>query len=61
MTPENYRSRCDALLLALLGSRELVQRWWHSPNLNWQLETPENIFKNNPQQVYTYLLAYYDS
>jgi hypothetical protein len=60
MTPEVYRARCDALLLALLGRREAVDKWWRSPNAHWHFETPEQIFEQNAESVYSYLLTHYD-
>jgi hypothetical protein len=48
------------LLQALLGRPELVIRWWQSPNQHWQLRTPQEVFRDDPQQVYNYLLNFYD-
>ena len=60
MTPENYRFCCNALLVALLGSHEMAQRWWTSQNYHWNLQTPETVFDTDPRAVYTYLLNFYD-
>jgi hypothetical protein len=60
MTPEVYQARCDALLQALLGRRDVVSLWWQSANAHWQMRTPSEVFAEDPETVYHYLLNFYD-
>lgn len=43
------------LLYSLLGSEDLVSRWWHSPNKNWNGETPYSVWSRNPEDVEKYI------
>lgn len=45
----------DELLLSLLGSQDLVDKWWNSDNTYFQGDTPEQVFRSNPQQVINYI------
>lgn len=49
------RKQCNALLFAMIGNKELVEKWWISPNLAFEGETPETVFAKNPRQVFNYL------
>ena len=49
------RTRCDALLVAMLG-RAFVDKWWNSPNKAFGDSTPETIFSSDPDTVYAYLI-----
>jgi hypothetical protein len=37
----------DKMLYALLGSNELVERWWTGPNHFFGLKTPYEVFEKN--------------
>lgn len=43
------------LLYQLLGSDDLVSRWWHSPNKHWNMETPYSVWTRNPEDVEKYI------
>lgn len=45
----------DQMLLALLGSPELVDTWWKSQNLAFELKTPEEMFDEDPMRVFGYI------
>lgn len=45
-------------LFALLGSDELVAQWWHTPNKNWNGETPYSVWNRNPEDVEKYILFF---
>ena len=45
------------VLLALLGSQELVDRWWSSSNGAFDGETPLKTLDSNPDAVVNYILA----
>lgn len=56
---EFYKERLDKLLLGLLGSDDLVQRWWKGPNLAFDKLPPEEVFANDPKKVISYILQQY--
>lgn len=56
MRIEIVKQRCDALLNAMLGSSELVDNWWNSPNKAFNGETPDVVFVLEPMKVYRYLM-----
>ena len=45
----------DELLLSLLGSQDLVDKWWNSDNTYFHGDTPEQVFRSNPQKVINYI------
>jgi hypothetical protein len=51
---EKKRQQCDELLRSMVGP-ELVATWWTSPNRAFDMQTPESVFDNNPDAVYSYL------
>jgi hypothetical protein len=55
-TTEDKKKACDEALLAMLGSEEMVNKWWKSPNAYFGLETPYSIWRQRPQTVANYIL-----
>jgi hypothetical protein len=53
---ENYRARCNMLLHALIGNKELVEQWWKGENKAFFPETPEQVFEHSPNIIYAYLM-----
>lgn len=53
---DNLKRRCYALLTALLGSQELVERWWVGPNKAFDMRHPIDVFEEDPHRVYNYLM-----
>jgi hypothetical protein len=49
---------CNRLLVAMLGSEELVTKWWVSPNKAFENQTPESVFQADPYKVYSYIGAH---
>ena len=47
----------DRILYALLGSNELVQKWWESPNKAFDEMTPIEMWDRDKDRVKNYLLA----
>lgn len=46
-------------LFAMLGSTELVYKWWESPNKYWEGNTPASVFEIGEQgqhEVYNYIM-----
>jgi hypothetical protein len=52
------RNIVDRMLLAMLGSTELVSRWWGSPNKAFDLRMPSEVWEDDPMKVYRYVLGY---
>ena len=47
----------NRILYALLGSNELVQKWWASPNKAFDDITPSEMWNRDKNRVKNYLLA----
>ena len=47
----------NRILHALLGSNELVQKWWSSPNRAFDDVTPSEMWDRDKDRVKNYLLA----
>jgi hypothetical protein len=47
----------NRILYALLGSEELVQKWWESPNRAFDEMTPNEMWNRDKDRVKKYLLA----
>jgi hypothetical protein len=46
-------------LFSMLGSAELVYKWWESPNKYWEGNTPASVFETGEQgvqEVYNYVM-----
>lgn len=43
-------------LRAMLGSDELVEHWWDSPNLAFDNKTPSQLFEQDTYPVIRYVL-----
>ena len=49
----------DTILLSLLGSRELVERWWATPNKAFDGDIPDDIFHSDRHsEVVKYILGH---
>ncbi len=48
------RHQCDVMLNVLLGG-QLAELWWNRSNSAFSNQTPNSVFKNNPQSVLQYL------
>ena len=53
---ESMKAKVDSMLLAMLGSELLVQRWWYSQNFHFNLEKPYIVWEVDPMSVYKYVL-----
>jgi hypothetical protein len=53
LVPEKY----NRILHALLGSDELVKKWWSSPNKAFGELTPNEMWDRDKDRVKNYLLA----
>ena len=55
------RQEVNAILLALLGSEELVQRWWVGDNVAFNLQPPQKIWDSGyegEQEVADYVFTH---
>lgn len=50
------RARCEALVLGLVGSKELAKAWWTSANKAFDSATPEEVWQTDYETVYRYLM-----
>ena len=48
----------NEILLSLLGSQELVERWWATPNKAFDLEIPDDLWHTDRRsEVYNYIVS----
>ena len=55
------RKEVNEILLALLGSEELVQRWWVSDNVTFNLQPPQKVWDigyEGEQEVADYVFTH---
>jgi hypothetical protein len=55
---DNTKQDLNTCLFAMLGSDELVNKWWESPNLAFEGKTPLEVFEIDRQDVIDYVLSY---
>ena len=55
------RTQLNQILFALIGSSELVEQWWDSPNKAFDGENPSNILAIDPKKVVKYILSQLNS
>ena len=58
---KHYMSLCTGYLIALVGSKEQMDKWWNSRNLAFEGMTPAEKFKQDYMAVYRYLAKSYDT
>ena len=46
----------NKILLGLLGSSHLVDKWWASPNRAFEMDTPAYVYSQYPEHVAKYIL-----
>jgi hypothetical protein len=54
---DRLKQQCDNILLALLGSQELVDNWWRGNNKAFDNNAPISIYEKNPMRIKEYLFA----
>ena len=50
MTESELKEKVNHWLFQMMGSDELVERWWQSPNRYWDGRTPTDIWVNSSHQ-----------
>jgi hypothetical protein len=61
MSEPMIKRRLDAILYVILGSTDLVERWWHSPNTAFDNRLPKDVYYQDPQgrqEISDYISAY---
>ena len=53
------RKEINQLLQPMLGSDELVDKWWVSPNLAFDSRTPKEVLAIEPDRVLQYIYGQY--
>lgn len=48
----------DILLLSVLGSKDLVNKWWQSPNKSFNNKTPEQQYQEDREKVVIYITSH---
>lgn len=54
---ENIPEKYNRILLALFGSKELIHKWWASPNKSFGNVTPIEMWDRDKDRVKNYLLG----
>lgn len=54
---ESMRNAINQQLLTILGRMDVVNQWWNSPNIEFNLQTPNDLF-NSGQKGQCAVLAY---
>lgn len=49
----------DEVLLNILGSKDLVDEWWRTPNKDFELKTPLEIWGLQPEKVARHVMNTY--
>jgi hypothetical protein len=57
MNEQLMLGRCHALLIAMIG-KDAAPRWWSGQNKAFDMQTPEEVWKTEPEKVYNYLMEY---
>jgi len=51
---EQYKE-AQLLLFSMLGSKELTNSWWNTPNRAFDGQLPSKVWSENPDTVMSYL------
>ena len=54
----NEKETCDRLLASMLGSWDLVDKWWNSPNRAFDGKHPIEVFESDKKAVINYIFHY---
>lgn len=49
-------ARCQVLVIAMLG-KDNAPNWWASRNKAFDMQTPEDVWKTEPEKIYNYLMG----
>jgi hypothetical protein len=54
---DEEQEKYNQILMALLGKREFIKDWWHSPNRSFDDTPPYQMWKTDKDRVKNYLLG----
>lgn len=58
-TKDSVKSQCNMMLFGMLGSYELVDKWWESPNKAFEGRMPSELFEGDEaMKVFDYISNY---
>ena len=60
MNEKKVMKQLQGILLACLGSEQLVEKWWESPNRAFQQKTPREMWEGDDKErntVKDYILS----
>lgn len=55
------KEKLNTVLFAMLGNDALVSRWWDIPNRHWDMQTPNQVWKECEEgrvEVIRYILSH---
>jgi len=58
MKPQMNRQKLNEVLLSLLGSQNMVDAWWKSPNASMNFQVPEKLIETAPEKVSEFVLQH---
>ena len=61
MSEVKSKQTLNNLLHTILGSNDLVERWWHSPNQAFDNRMPKDVYYQDPQgrqEISDYITTY---
>ncbi len=53
------RRRCESMILSMVGA-EMAPDWWNSKNHAFDGSAPNEIFEQDPERVYQYIIGHID-
>lgn len=55
---EKIKAALNECLMAMIGSEELVEVWWKSPNKAFEMMTPEQVWETDYNRVRSYVVGF---
>lgn len=55
---EKIKTALNECLMAMLGSEELVEVWWKSPNKAFEMMTPNAVWEEDYDRVRSYVVGF---
>ena len=58
MVKHPTKEAINRALKAMLGSDDLVNKWWHSPNKAFSNKKPNEVWEYDPKAVASYVIGH---
>ena len=55
---EKIKTALNECLMAMLGSEQLVNDWWKSPNKAFDMMTPNEVWEEDYDRVRSYVVGF---